>query len=183
LPQRFGPDIELCTSMPVHTSCSLVVIPVLQASSGIIVGIIPDEKHGLAVACRVVHIVVNNAMHAETAPQLHAYGRVKELSAKDFSHILFNGHDGFISAKTRKEPAGHVPTQVETANQAPACLIQTSSPTAPAVRGEETEVRATERLALRIVQNQPAAGYCINIPVLKNIKTHRAGPKIRGTRR
>src|SRR4030095_4645629 len=147
LPQRFGPDIELCTSMPVHTSCSLVVIPVLQASSGIIVGIIPDEKHGLAVACRVVHIVVHNAVHADTAPQLHAYGWVKELSAKDFSHILFNGHDGFISAKTRKEPAGHMPTQVEAANQAPACLIQTSGQTAPAVGGVETRHRTVEARA------------------------------------
>ena len=121
--------------MPVHTSCSLVVIAVLQASGGIIVGVMPDEKHGLAVACRVMHIVVDNAVHGEAAPQLHAHGRVNELPSKDFSHILFNGHDGFISAKTLEEPAGHVPTQVETANQVPACLIQTSGQTAPAVGG------------------------------------------------
>ena len=29
---------------------------------------------------------------------------------------------------------------------------------------------------------QPVAGDCINIPVLKSVKIHRAGPKIRGTR-
>src|SRR2546427_4490619 len=121
--------------MPLHTPCSLVLIFVLQASSEIIIGVMPDEKYGLAVACRVVHIVVYNAMHGEATPQLHAHGRVNKLPGKNFSHILFNGHDGFISAKTLEEPAGHMPTQVETANQAPARLVQTSGQTAPAVGG------------------------------------------------
>jgi hypothetical protein len=37
----------------------------LQASGGIIVRVMPDEKHGLAVACRVVYIVMENAVHGE----------------------------------------------------------------------------------------------------------------------
>src|SRR5215831_8420905 len=135
LPQRLGPDVELCTRMPVHISCSLVVIAVLQASSRLIVGVMPDEKHGLAVACRVVYIVVDNTVHGEATPQLHAHGRINNVPGKDFSYILFNRHGRFISAKTCEEPAGHVPTQVETANQVPACLIQTSGQTAPAIGG------------------------------------------------
>src|SRR5262245_303981 len=121
--------------MPVHTSCSLAVIAVLQASGRLIVGVMPDEKHGLTVACRVVHIVVDNTVHGEAAPQLYAHGRINDLPSKDFSHILFNAHGRFISAETLEEPAGYVPTQVETANQVPACLIQTSGQTAPAVGG------------------------------------------------
>jgi hypothetical protein len=121
--------------MPIHTSCSLAVIAVLQASDGIIVGVMPDEKCGLAIACRVVHIVVDNAVHGEATLQLHAHGRVNKLPGKEFSHIVFNGQDGFIGAKTLEEPAGHVPTQVETTNQMPAYLIQTSGQTVPAVGG------------------------------------------------
>ena len=52
----------------------------------------PDEKRSLAIACRVVHIVVNNPVHGEATPQLHAHGRVNKLPGKDFSHIVFNGH-------------------------------------------------------------------------------------------
>src|SRR5262245_57220231 len=121
--------------MPLHTPCSLAVIAVLQVSGGLIVGIMPDEKHGLAVACRVMHVIVDNAMHGKAAPQLYTHGRVKELADKDFSHILFNGHDGFIRAKPLEEPTGHMPTQVETANQVPARLVQTSGQTTPAVGG------------------------------------------------
>src|SRR3989442_12675446 len=61
LPQRLGPDVELSTSMPLHTPCSLVLIFVLQASSEIVVGVMPDEKYGLAVACRGVDIDVYKA--------------------------------------------------------------------------------------------------------------------------
>src|SRR5437588_11586942 len=111
--------------MPIHTPCSLAVIAVLQASGGIIVRVMPDEKHGLSVACRVVYIIVDNAMHGKATPQMHAHGRVNQLPGENLSNVLFNGHDGFIRAKTLEEPAGHVPTQVETANQVPACLIQT----------------------------------------------------------
>jgi hypothetical protein len=93
----------------------------------------PDEKHGLAVACRVVHIVVDNTVHGEATPQLHAHGRIHQLPGEDASDILVNGHHGSIRAKTPEEPAGHVPTQVEAANQVPARLIQTSGQTAPAV--------------------------------------------------
>src|SRR2546427_6573969 len=121
--------------MPLHTPCSLVLIVVLQASSGIVVRVMPDEKYGLAIACRVVHVVVHNAVHGEATPQLHAHSRINQIPGNDFSHILFNGHDGFISAKTPEKPTGHMPTQVETANQAPARLVQTSGQTAPAVGG------------------------------------------------
>jgi hypothetical protein len=118
-----------------------VVSPVLQAPDGIIVRVMPDEKHGLAVACRVVHVVVDNTVHGEATPQLHTHGRVHKLPGQDVSHILLSRHDGFIRAKTLEEPTGHVPTQVETANQVPPCLIQTSGQTAPAVGGYDTDVR------------------------------------------
>jgi hypothetical protein len=107
----------------------------LQASGWVVVGVMPDEKGSLAVACRVVHVVVYNAVHGEATPQLHAHGWVNKLPIENFSDILFDGHDGFIGAKTFEESAGHVPTEVETADHVPARLIQTSGQTAPAVGG------------------------------------------------
>ncbi len=107
----------------------------LQAPGWVIVGVMPDEKRGLAVACRVMYVVVHNAVHREATPQLHTHGWVNQLPSEDFSDILFDGHDALIGAKTLEEPAGHVPTEVETADHAPARLIQTSGKTAPAVGG------------------------------------------------
>src|SRR6266446_8977094 len=135
LPQHLHPRVQLCTSMPIHTPCSLEVIALLQASSRFIVFIVPYEKYSLAVACRVMHIVMDNAVHGETTPQLYAYGWVNKLTGEDFSDILFYGHHSFIDAKTLEESAGHVAAEVETADHVPARLIQPSGNTAPAVGG------------------------------------------------
>src|SRR5262249_45468749 len=35
---------------------------------------------------------------------------------------------------------------------------------------------------MRVMPTQPIVGHCINIAMLKSVKIHRTGPKIRGTR-
>src|SRR5262249_45773668 len=74
-PQLNGAEFPACATAEgrqFNGALSLRILALLRLPGGIIVGVMPDEKRCLAVACRVMHVVVNNAVHREATAQLHA---------------------------------------------------------------------------------------------------------------
>src|SRR5262245_37573009 len=67
-PYLHSPATASAERPQLNGAASLRLLMLLRLSGWVIVGVVPDEKRCLAVACRIMDVIVYNAVHGEATP-------------------------------------------------------------------------------------------------------------------